>query len=60
MGGSAAKLIYDKKFGRMVSVKGTKITDVSLEDVAGKLRLVQPNDPIVIQGKRMGICFGKK
>ena len=60
LGGSAAKLIFDKKFGRMVSVKGNKITDVPLEDVAGKLRLVQSNDPMVIQGKRMGICFGKK
>ena len=44
----------------MVSVKGVKITDVSLEDVAGKLRIVEPNDPMVLQGKKMGISFGIK
>ena len=49
LGGYAAKLINDKKFGRMVSVKGVKITDVSLEDVAGKLRIVEPNDPMVLR-----------
>lgn len=60
LGGYAAKLINDKKFGRMVSVKGVKITDVSLEDVAGKLSIVEPNDPMVLQGKKMGISFGIK
>jgi 6-phosphofructokinase 1 len=60
LGGYAAKLINDKKFGRMVSVKGVKITDVSLEDVAGKLRIVEPNDLMVLQGKKMGISFGIK
>ncbi|HNX88850.1 MAG TPA: ATP-dependent 6-phosphofructokinase [Paludibacteraceae bacterium] len=58
LGGYAAKLIAEKKFGRMVSVKGQKITDVSLEEVAGKLRIVKPDDPMVLQGKRMGISFG--
>ncbi|MBP1664759.1 MAG: 6-phosphofructokinase [Bacteroidetes bacterium] len=60
LGGYAAKLIAEKKFGRMVSVKGQKITDVSLEEVAGKLRIVKPDDPMVLQGKRMGISFGIK
>ncbi|MBP1637297.1 MAG: pfkA1 [Bacteroidetes bacterium] len=60
LGGYAANLINEKKYGRMVSVKGIKITDVPLEDVAGKLKLVQPDDPMVLQGKRMGISFGIK
>jgi 6-phosphofructokinase 1 len=60
LGGHAAKLIHDKKFGRMVSVKGIdKITDVPLADVAGKLRIVTPDHVLVKQGKRMGISFGK-
>ena len=60
MGGHAAKLISDKKFGRMVSIKGIdKITDVPLEEVAGKLRLVSPDHILVKQGKRLGISFGK-
>lgn len=59
LGGHAAKLINNKKFGRMVSVKGIdEITDVPLADVSGKLRLVTPNHPMVKQGIRMGISFG--
>lgn len=59
LGGYAAKLINEGKFGRMVSVKGIDtITDVPLKDVAGKLRLVTPEHILVKQGKRMGISFG--
>ena len=60
LGGHAAKLINDGKFGRMVAVKGIDvITDVPLKDVAGKLRLVTPDHIMLKQGKRMGISFGK-
>lgn len=58
LGGHAAKLIKDGKFGRMVSVKGRYIDDVPLSEVAGKLRLVTPDSPLVVQGERMGISFG--
>lgn len=60
LGGHAAKLINDGKFGRMVAVKGIDvITDVPLKDVAGKLRLVTPDHIMLKQGKRMSISFGK-
>ena len=60
LGGHAAKLINDGKFGRMVAVKGIDvITDVPLKDVAGKLRLVTPDHIMLKQGKRMGISLGK-
>ena len=60
LGGHAAKLINEGKFGRMVAVKGIDvITDVPLKDVAGKLRLVTPDHIMLKQGKRMGISFGK-
>ena len=53
------ELINNKKFGRMVSVKGIdEITDVSLSEVAGKLRLVTPEHSLVKQALRMGISFG--
>jgi 6-phosphofructokinase 1 len=42
----------------MVSVKGRDITDVPLEIVAGKLRLVTPDNDLILQGKRIGISFG--
>ena len=58
LGGHAAKLIHEGNFGRMVSKIGTQITDVPLEEVAGKLRLVTADTPLVEQGRRMGISFG--
>ncbi|MDR1516993.1 MAG: 6-phosphofructokinase [Dysgonamonadaceae bacterium] len=58
LGGHAATLIHEKKFGRMISVKGREISDVPLVEVAGKLRLVSPDTPLVVQGKRMDISFG--
>lgn len=58
LGGYAAKLIHEGKFGKMVAKIGQEITGVSLEEVAGKLRLVTPDNQLVAQGKRMGISFG--
>ncbi|MCE5179003.1 MAG: ATP-dependent 6-phosphofructokinase [Proteiniphilum sp.] len=58
LGGHAAKLIHEKKFGRMVARLGNTISDVPLSEVAGKLRLVTPESNLVQQGKRMGISFG--
>ena len=58
LGGHAADLISEKNFGRMVALINSQITEVPLKDVAGKLRLVTPETPLVVQGKRMGISFG--
>jgi len=58
LGGHAARLIFEKKFGRMVAKIGSEITDVSLSEVAGKLRAVTLDTPLVIQGKQMGVSFG--
>lgn len=58
LGEHAAKLIYEKNFGQMVSVKGGEITSVSLEEVGGKLRLVPADYPLIAQAKKIGTCFG--
>ncbi|WP_298645688.1 ATP-dependent 6-phosphofructokinase [uncultured Proteiniphilum sp.] len=58
LGGHAAELIHEKKFGRMVAKIGSDITDVPLSEVGGKLRLVTPDNQLVVQGKKMGISFG--
>ncbi|HHV85417.1 MAG TPA: 6-phosphofructokinase [Petrimonas sp.] len=58
LGGHAAQLIHEGKFGRMVALINNQISDVSLEEVAGKLRLVTVDTPLVQQGRRMGISFG--
>ena len=58
MGGHATELIANGKFGRMVALKGDGISSVPLAEVAGKLKLVTEDHDLVIQGRRMGICFG--
>lgn len=58
MGGHAVELISKGEFGRMVALKGKVITSVPLGEVAGKLRLVTEDNDLVVQGRRMGVCFG--
>ena len=58
MGGHATELIANKQFGRMVALQGEKIGSIPLEEVAGKLKLVTEDHDLIVQGKRMGICFG--
>ena len=58
MGGHAVELIADRCFGRMVTLQGDTISSVPLTDVAGKVKLVTPDADLIVQGKRMGVCFG--
>ena len=58
MGGHATELIAQGQFGRMVALQGNDIASVPLADVAGKLKLVTEDHDLVVQGRRMGICFG--
>lgn len=58
MGGHATELIINKQFNRMVSLNGSDISSIPLHEVAGKLRLVPQDNDLIIQGRKMGICFG--
>jgi 6-phosphofructokinase 1 len=42
----------------MVALKNNEIKSVPLSEVSGKLKLVAPNDPLVIQAQNMGTSFG--
>lgn len=57
-GGRAAKLIHKGQFGRMVAMINGEISDLPLSEVGDNLKLVTAKDPMVRQGKRMGIYFG--
>ncbi len=57
-GTSAADLIAKRNFGKMVALKNNEITNVPLEEVAGKLKLVDPENPLVIKARNMGTSFG--
>lgn len=58
MGGHATELIVNQQFGRMIALQGSEISSIPLTEVAGKLKLVTEDHDLVVQGRRMGICFG--
>jgi len=57
-GSAAAELIARHDFGKMVALKNNEIISVPLEDVAGKLKLVDPDSALVSKAKNMGTSFG--
>ena len=57
-GSAAADMIAERNFGKMVALRNNEILSVPLSEVAGKLKLVEPNDPLVVQARSMGTSFG--
>jgi len=57
-GSAAADLIAERNYGKMVALKNTEIIAVPLADASGKLKLVDPKDPLVVQAQKMGTSFG--
>jgi ATP-dependent phosphofructokinase / diphosphate-dependent phosphofructokinase len=58
-GSAAADLIADRNFGKMVALRNTEIVSVPLSEVSGRLKLVDPQDPLVVQALKMGTSFGR-
>jgi len=58
LGASAAKLILDNDYGYMVGIVNNKVKKVPLGEVAGKLKMVSPDDQIIQEAKLMGLSFG--
>ena len=58
LGSEAAKMILKREFGYMVGYKNREMVKVPLEDVAGKLKMVDPDASIVQEAKMLGISFG--
>lgn len=58
MGGHATELIARGMFGRMVTWSMNEFSSSPLDDVAGKLKTVPKDHDLIVQGRRMGICFG--
>ena len=57
-GAEAARLILNKEFGKMVAMKNNEITSVPLEEIAGKLKTIDPECAIIRDAKVLGIGFG--
>ncbi len=57
-GTAATDMIASRDFGKMVALKNDQIVSVPLSDVSGKLKLVEPDNPMVIHARNMGTSFG--
>jgi 6-phosphofructokinase 1 len=58
-GAAAANMIADKDFGKMVTQRNCEITSIPLAEVAGKTRLVDPDNSLLVKAKEMGTSFGE-
>lgn len=59
LGVRAAELILNHEYGYMVGVKDNKIVKISLCDVAGKTKMVDPGNELITQARQLGICLGE-
>ena len=57
-GAYAAELIANENYGQMVSIQGEVLRAVPLEEVGGKLSLVDPKHPLIRKARHMGVLFG--
>lgn len=58
-GAFAIQLVSEKKFGRMVALKGTEIKNVKIENAIAKQKLVHREHQAVFAAKSVGISFGE-
>ncbi len=58
LGASAAKAILEGDFGYMIGMVNGETKRVPLQDVAGKLKVVDPKCQLIQEAKQIGICFG--
>lgn len=59
LGVRVAELILNHEYGYMVGVKDNKIVKISLCDVAGKTKMVDPGNELITQARQLGICLGE-
>lgn len=57
-GYEAAKLAMERKYNRMISLKGNEITNVPLEKVSGLTRFVPVEHNLIAASRAIGISFG--
>lgn len=58
LGAAAAEMIIKGEYGYMASVVGNEISKTRLSEVAGKLKMVEPDCSTVKGAKQIGISFG--
>lgn len=58
MGSYAIGLVAERKFGQMVAFRNNVVTSVPLEEVCGRSKLVTAEHRLIVEGLKMGVCFG--
>lgn len=57
-GTAAAELLYKGEYGKMVARENNTIVARSLDEIAGKLKLVPKNHSLIKDARYVGTCFG--
>ena len=57
-GAKAAELFKAKDFGKLVVFKNNEVTAIPMEESAGKLKYVDPDNQLIQEAKTLGISFG--
>ncbi len=55
----AAQLVRSGNFGRMVALRGDQCTSVAMSEVAGRNRVVPPDDPLLRTAMGIGVMLGQ-
>lgn len=58
LGAAAAELILEGNYGNMVGMRNKEVVPVPLDEVAGKLKVIDPKSSIIGEAKLTGISFG--
>jgi len=58
LGAMAGELVLKRKFGYMVALQGHSIGAIPLSEVAGKLRIIPPDNEVLKQARLLGISLG--
>ncbi len=54
----ATELLAAGRFGEMVVVRNGKIDSIPIKTIAGKIRTVEADDPLIRSARAVGTCFG--
>ena len=57
-GKAAADLIGQKRFGKMVALRGDEIVDVNIKDAVSNPKYVDPEGQMVMTARSLGVSFG--
>lgn len=58
LGSAAADFLANKDFGKLVAMNGGKVEGIPLSQVAGGVKAIELDNPVLLTARNLGICFG--